>query len=99
MKIKKGDNVIVIAGKNKGATGKVGEVFSATGRVIVEGVNKVTRRQKAKKRGEKGQIVEREASINASNVMLVEGKTRVRTGSKIVGDKKVRVSKKTGKEI
>jgi len=99
MKIKKGDNVIIIAGKSKGATGKVGQVFPETGRLIVEGANKVTRRIKAKKRGEKGQVVEREASLSISNVMLLEGKQRVRTGSKLVGEKKVRVSKKTGKEL
>lgn len=99
MKIKKGDNVIIISGKSKGMTGKVGKVFLGTGRLVVEGANKVTIRQKAKKRGEKGQTIEREASVHASNVMLVEGKKGVRTGTKKEGDKKVRVSKKTGKEI
>ncbi len=98
-RIKKGDTVIIIAGKSKGMTGKVGKVFTATGRLIVEGANKVNRRQKAKKKGEKGQTVQVEAAINASNVMLVEGKARVRTGIKTEGDKRVRVSKKTGKTI
>ncbi len=97
--IKKGDTVLVITGKAKGTTGTVSKVIPQTGRLIIEGVNKVTRRVKAKKRGEKGQTIEVEATINASNVMLVEGKTRTRVGKKIVGEKRVRVSKKTGKEI
>lgn len=99
MRIKKGDNVIVIAGKSKGATGTVGRIIPATGRVIITGINKITRRVKAKKRGEKGQVLQVEGTINASNVMLVENKKGVRTGSKLVGNKRVRVSKKTGKEI
>jgi large subunit ribosomal protein L24 len=99
MAIKKGDNVIVVSGKGKGSTGTVEKVFRATNRVIVGGVNKVTRRFKAKKRGEKGQTKEVEASIHISNVRLVEGGKPVRTGAKIDGDKKVRVSKKTGKTI
>ncbi len=99
MKIKKGDNVIVITGKHKGETGKVIQVITATGRVLVEGVNKISRKTRPKKRGEKGQIVQREATINASNVMIVEDKKGVRTGKKLTGDKWVRVSKKSGKEI
>lgn len=99
MKIKKGDNVIIISGKSKGVTGKVGRVIPSTGRLIVEGANKVTVRQKAKQRGEKGRTIEREAAIHASNVMLLEGKKGVRTGAKVEGEKKLRVSKKTGKEL
>ena len=99
MSIKKGDNVIIISGKSKGATGKVARVIAVTGRVIVEGVNKVSVRHKAKKRGEKGQTIQREAALHISNVMLLEGKKGVRTRSKVEGDKKVRISKKTGKAI
>lgn len=99
MKIKKGDNVIVRTGKSKGTTGTVLKVFTATGRLLVAGANKVTRRVKAKKKGEKGSVVEKESSLHLSNVMLVEGKKGVRTGIKIEGDKKVRVSKKTGKAL
>lgn len=99
MKIKKGDNVIVKTGKSKGETGTVLRVFPATNRVIVAGANKITRRVKSKKRGEKGSVVEKEASLHISNVMLVEGKKGVRAGVEYKGEKKVRVSKKTGKEL
>ncbi|MCC6198957.1 50S ribosomal protein L24 [Candidatus Nomurabacteria bacterium] len=78
MTIKKGDNIIIIAGKEKGTTGTVEKVFPATGRIIVSGANKVTRHLKPKKRTEKGQTVQVEASLHASNVMLVDGKKRLR---------------------
>jgi len=76
MKIKKGDNVIVIAGKSKGHTGTVIKSIPSANRVVVEGANKVTRRMKSKKRGEKGSIVEREAAMHVSNVKLASGKTK-----------------------
>ena len=99
MKIKKGDNVIVIAGKHKGQTGTVAKVIKETGRVIVGGVNKATVRVKAKRKTEKGSTVEREAPLHASNVMLVEGGKRTRVGYKADGEKKVRIAKKTKKEL
>lgn len=99
MRIKKGDNVIVVAGKSKGTTGTVEKVFLATNRVIVGGANKVNRRIKPKRRDEKGQVKQVEASIHSSNVRLVEGGKPVRVGTKMDGDKKTRVSKKTGKAI
>ena len=71
MTFKKGDNVIVITGKHKGAKGAVARVLGD--RVIVDGVNKVKRHMKPKKTNEKGSIVEREASMHASNVMYVDG--------------------------
>jgi large subunit ribosomal protein L24 len=99
MKIKKGDNVVVVAGKSKGTTGKVEKVFPATNRVIVGGANKVNRRFKPKKRGEKGEVKQVEAALHLSNVRLVESGIAVRVGAKMEGDKKVRISKKTGKTI
>ncbi len=99
MKIKKGDNVIVRTGKSKGATGTVLKVFPETGRLIVAGANKLNRRVKAKKKGEKGTVVQKEGTLHASNVMILEGKKGVRIGSKTEGDKKIRVSKKTGKAL
>jgi large subunit ribosomal protein L24 len=101
MKIKKGDKVIVIAGKHKGENGTVVRVLPDVGRVIVEGVNKVKRHVKPKTRGEKGQIVEREAAFHASNVMLVDPKegTRTRIALKKVDGKVVRVAKKSGQEL
>ena len=99
MKIKKGDNVIVIAGKNKDREGKVLSVNTKDNTVIVEGVNKVKKHSKPNQLNPNGGIVEMEAPINASNVMLSEGGKPVRVGFQVVDGKKVRVSKKTGKAI
>jgi large subunit ribosomal protein L24 len=99
MKIKKGDNCIVIAGNDKGKTGKILDVFSDTNRVVVEGVNVKKKHTRAKTRGEKGQIAEFPMPIHMSNVMLMDGKKRTRIGSKVVAGKRVRIAKKTGKEI
>ncbi len=99
MKIKKGDNVIVISGKDRGTTGKVLDVFIKKDRVLVEKVNIKKKHQKPRKANQKGQIVDIAMPIHVSNVQLVEGGKKVRAGFKQTGDKKVRVSKKTGKEI
>jgi large subunit ribosomal protein L24 len=101
LKIKKGDTVKVIAGKDKGKEGKVLSVTD--GKVLVEGVNTVTKHTKASQANPKGGIVHQEAAIDASNVMLVvKGKT-TRVGFKTVedkkGTKKVRVAKATGEVI
>ena len=71
MKIKKGDNIIVITGRDKGKKGKIIRSFPKLGRVLVEGVNKVKKHQKPK-RGEKGQTIEISLPIQASNVKLVK---------------------------
>lgn len=99
MKIKKGDNVIIIAGKDKGKTGKIEKVFPKTEQVLVEEVNIITRHQKNKRVRSQGQVIKKAAPVHISNVALVDGKKPVRVGYKTEGDKKVRVSKKTGKEI
>ncbi len=99
MKIKKGDNVIVIAGKDKGKTGKILKAIPQEAKVIVEGLNLRKKHQKAKQQGQKGQLVEFAAPISISNVMIVADGKRARIGSKVVGDKKVRINKKTGKAI
>ena len=101
LKIKKGDTVKVIAGKDKGKEGKVIAVDG--GKLVVEGVNTVTKHTKASQANPKGGIVHQEAAIDASNVMLVyKGKT-TRVGFKTVedkkGTKKVRVAKATGEVI
>ena len=97
LKIKKGDTVKVIAGKDKGKEGKVLSVTD--GKVLVEGVNTVTKHTKASQANPKGGIVHQEAAIDASNVMLVyKGKT-TRVGFKLEGEKKVRVAKATGEVI
>ena len=97
--IKKGDNIIVIAGKEKGKKGQVTRVLKEQGTVIVEGLNLLKRHQRARKAGQKGQVVEKAMPIHASNVALVEGGKAVRAGKRLVGEKWIRVSRKTGKEI
>ena len=99
MKIKKGDNIIVITGKDKGKTAKVVKALPREDMVIVEGVNIKKKHERARKSGSKGQIVEKAMPIHVSNVMLLEGKKRVRVGKKLIGEKKVRISRKTGNEI
>ena len=97
MKIKKGDTVKVIAGKDKDKEGKVLAVKD--GKVLVEGVNMVTKHTKPSAANQQGGIVNKEAPIDASNVMLgVKGKA-TRVGFKMEGDKKVRVAKATGEVI
>lgn len=101
MKIKKNDNVIVIAGKDKGKTGKVIKALPEFDMVVVAGVNLRKKHQKPQKSGQKGQIIEKTLPIHVSNVMIVDTSTgkRSRIGMKMVGNKYVRVSKKSGKEI
>jgi large subunit ribosomal protein L24 len=99
MKIKKNDSVIVIAGKDKGKTGKVAKAMPKDDSIIIEGVNLKKKHERARKSGSKGQIVERAMPIHVSNVMLLEGKKGVRAGKKEIGGKNIRVSRKTGKEI
>ena len=99
MKIKKGDNVIIITGKDKGKTGKVIAAYPKKNSVIVEGMNISKRHQKSKKSGSKGQVVDKPMPINASNVAVNDGGKRARVGKKLIGDKFVRINRKTGKEI
>ena len=97
MKIKKGDTVKVIAGKDKDKEGKVLAVKD--GKVLVEGVNMVTKHTKPYAANQQGGIVNKEAPIDASNVMLVVKGKATRVGFKMEGDKKVRVAKATGEVI
>lgn len=97
--IKKGDNILVITGGEKGKKGKVLRVLRPENRVIVEGVNMKKKHQKARRNNEKGQIVERATPMHLSNVMILEGNKPVRMGKKTIGDKKVRISRKSGSEI
>jgi large subunit ribosomal protein L24 len=75
MKIKKGDNVIVIAGKDKGKTGKITKALPRDNKVVIEGINLRKKHQRAARSGAKGQIVERALPIHVSNVMAVDTKT------------------------
>ena len=100
MNLKVGDKVVVIAGSSKGKEGKITKTLKSENRVIVEGVNVVKKHKKGNGQ-ETGGILEVEASIHASNVMLIDPKTKKRTriGHTIEKDKKVRVAKKSGEKI
>ena len=97
--VKKNDNVIVVSGKDKGKTGEVLKVFPKTGKVLVQGVNIVKKHQKANRTQAESAIIEREAAINSSKVMLycTKCKQPTRISNKLLEDgSKVRVCKKCG---
>ena len=96
-KIKKGGQVIVIAGKNKGSQGKVKSVKN--GKVLIEGVNNITKHAKPSQANPNGGIIKMEAPIDISNVMYLSKGKPSRVGFKMDGDKKVRVAKATGEVI
>jgi large subunit ribosomal protein L24 len=99
-KIKKGDRVIVLTGKDKGRTGNVAKVLPKDGRVVVGGINMVQRHTKPTQADPQGGIKHKEASLHLSNVAVVDSKGKpTRVGFKIEGDKKVRVAKTTGEVI
>ncbi|MEK9151039.1 MAG: 50S ribosomal protein L24 [Patescibacteria group bacterium] len=101
MKIKKGDQVEIIAGKDSGKRGEVLHVFPKLDKVAVKGANIMKRHVRSRRDGEKGQRIEKEAPLHVSNVMLVcphTGKL-TRIGYRIEGTEKVRVSKQSGKTI
>ncbi|GAB4312807.1 MAG: 50S ribosomal protein L24 [Candidatus Sumerlaeia bacterium] len=100
-KIKKGDKVIVISGKDKGVVGQVLHVFPKTQRVIVERVNFIKRHQRRRGYDRQGGIIEKEATIHVSNVMLLDKKTnqRTRVGFRLEGGEKQRVARKSNDAI
>ncbi len=93
MKIKKGDTVKVIAGKDKGKEGKVLSVDIKNNRVIVEGINMITKHAKPSMANQQGGIINKEAPIDMSNVMYVLNGKATRIGFQVVDGKKVRVAK------
>ena len=99
MKIKKGDTVTVIAGKDKGKEGRVLAVNAKNSTVLVENVNVVTKHTKPSAANQQGGIVTKEAPLHISNVMLLVDGKATRVGFQMNGDKKVRVAKATGKVI
>ena len=99
LKIKKGDTVKVIAGKDKGAEGKVISVDVKNSKVVVEGVNMVTKHTKPSAANQNGGIIQKEAPLDISNVMYVHKGKTTRVGFKMDGDKKVRFAKSTGDVI
>ena len=101
MRIKKGDNVMVISGKDRGKSGKVLRVFPKKNSIVGEGINIRKKHSRSKKQGQKGQIIQKPAPMNASNAMLICpacNKPR-RAGYKIFENKKTRICKKCGSEI
>ena len=95
-KIKKGDTVKVIAGKDRDKEGKVVSVDRKKGKVLVEGINMITKHEKPSASNQNGGIVQKEAPIDASNVMYVHKGKATRIGFKIDNGKKVRFAKSTG---
>ncbi len=101
MKIKKGDNVVVISGKDRGKSGTVLTAFPKKDLVLVEGVGMVKKHQRGRRVGQAGQIIERATPVHVSNVALKDAKTKKasRVGYTIDGDKKVRVTKASGSKV
>ena len=99
MRLKKNDTVRIIAGKDKGRTGKIIKVDPENERVYVQGANMVMKTQKKRTQQDKGGIVEIEAPIHVSNVQLVSKDKVTRVGYRIENGKKVRYAKKTGEVL
>src|SRR5690625_3777483 len=97
LKIKTGDNVVILAGEHKGSEGKVMRVFPDKNRAIVEGVNLVSKHEKPSTQNPQGGIVQKEASIHISNLSLIDPKSGkpTRVGYRFEDGKKVRFSKKS----
>ncbi len=101
MKLKKGDNVIIVTGKDKGKKGKIVRVLVEKNKVVVEGANMMKKHQRPRKSGEKGSMIDISMPMSASNVMIADPKTGKpsRLGKKKVGDKMVRIARKSNQEV
>lgn len=101
VKIKKGDEVIMLNGKDKGKKGKVLKIIKKSNRVIVEGLNLVKKNLKPKKQGEKGEIISMPRSVNISNVAIFCSRCNkgVRVGFRLSGDQKMRICRKCQETI
>lgn len=99
MHVKKGDKVIMLAGKDRGKDGKVFAVRE--GKVVVEGLNTIKRHQRPRKQGQKGQIITKERAVDISNVQIICPKCgkRTRVGHQFVSGKKIRICKKCQAEF
>lgn len=101
MKLKRGDNVVMLNGKDRGKTGKISMVIPTIDRVVVEGLNLIKKNVRARQQGQKGQIISKERAVSASSVALVCkscGKM-TRIGYKFEGDNKIRICKKCKSEV
>ena len=100
MKLKKGDTVVVIAGKDKGQEGEIVQVLPDANKVIVNGINTAKKHSKPRKQNQQGGIIDRDMPIDASNVMLVHKGKPTRVGYKVNADgTKVRIAKSNGEVI
>jgi large subunit ribosomal protein L24 len=100
VKLKKGDTVVVIAGKDKGQQGEVMQVFPAKNQVIVNGVNTAKKHQKAQRANQQGGIIDRDMPVDASNLMLVHKGKPTRVGYRVNDDgSKDRIAKRSGEVI
>jgi len=100
MKLKKGDTVRVISGKDKGVEGEIAQVLPAENKVIVNGVNTAKKHQKPRSATQQGGIIDRDMPVDASNVMLVHKGKTTRVGYKVAADgTKQRIAKSTGEVI
>ncbi|ADU12637.1 MULTISPECIES: 50S ribosomal protein L24 [Asticcacaulis] len=99
-KVKKGDKVVVLTGKDKGRTGTVLKVLPTENRVVVQGINVVQRHTRASQTNPQGGIINKEASLHLSNVAVADANGKpTRVGFRVEGDKKVRFAKSTGEVI
>ena len=96
MKLRKGDTVVVVTGKDKGRQGEIQRVLPRDGKVIVTGVNTATKQAKARRANDRAGIIDRDMPIDASNVMLVHKGKPVRVGYEVRDGKKVRVARTGG---
>ena len=100
MKLKKGDTVVVIAGKDKGQQGEIAQVLPKDNKVMIAGVNTATKHQKSRKANDQGGRIDRDMPVDASNVMLVHKGKPTRVGYKLNADgTKVRIAKTSGELI
>jgi large subunit ribosomal protein L24 len=100
MKLRKGDTVLVISGKDKGQEGEVVQVMPADNKVIVNGINTAKKHSKTSKNNKQGGIIDRDMPVHASNVMLVHKGKPTRVGYKLNSDgTKVRIAKRSGEVI
>lgn len=99
MKFKVGDKVQVIAGKDKGSTGQIIKLDKVNNKLVVDGINVVTKHVKPSQQNPEGRIAKMPRPIDASNVLYFDGSKATRIGYKIEDGKKVRFAKKTGKAI
>ncbi|WP_352400091.1 50S ribosomal protein L24 [Anaerotignum sp.] len=99
LKLKSGDKVVVITGKDKGKQGKILAVDKKNNRVLVEGVNMISKHTKPNVKNQQGGIIKKEGYIDASNVMYLHNGKATRLGAMLKDGKKVRIAKKTGEVI